>query len=138
MDRLAELQRVYEEEHAAALKLDAEVVQRVLAPEALQSELFLVGQALGRDTQRLSGLPYIFPGAAPHRLSKGGATLDRWLATVGYTIEPGRCDRRYAYHADLHPGFPGRNAGSGDVVPTAAEIGAGADWLRREIELIEL
>lgn len=44
---------------------------------------------------------------------------------------------RYAYHADLHPGFPGRKDTTGDVVPTAAEINVGADWLRREIEIID-
>jgi uracil-DNA glycosylase len=112
-------------------------VRRTVLPEALDSDLFVIGQALGRDTQRLSGLPYVFPGGPPYRLSKGGALLDRWLSDVGYTIDPGKPTRRYAYHADLHPGFPGRKDGGGDVVPSAAQMRAGAKWLRREIELIE-
>jgi uracil-DNA glycosylase family 4 len=135
-ERVGELQRVYDEEHAAAAAVDSAVVRRQAFAAALESEVFLVGQALAKDTQRLSGLPYVFPGGPPYRLSKGGQVLDAWLAEIGYSVAPDAPDRRYAYHADLHPGFPGRQDTTGDVVPTAAEIAAGAAWLRREIEAI--
>ena len=135
-DRLRDLQRVYDEEFDAAVAIDRAVVRREALSEALDSELFLVGQALARDTQRLSGLPYVFPGGPPHRLSKGGQVLDGWLTGIGYSMAPGRPGRRYAYHSDLHPGFPGRRDTSGDLVPTIAQIEAGAGWLQREIEII--
>jgi len=122
--RLQDLQRVYDEEFAAAVVVDHAVVRREALAETLDSELFLVGQALARDKQRLSGLPYIFPGGPPHILSKGGRVLDGWLAEIGDSIVPERRDRHYAYHADLHPGFPGRKSTSGDVVPTIAQIEA--------------
>ncbi len=133
---LTELERIYSAEYEAAHAIDPEVVRRKVRADALRSEVFLVGQALGRDTQRLSGLPYVFPGGPPYRLSKGGAVLDRWLEQIGYTIRPHEPRRRYAYHADLHAGFPGKAPTSGDVVPSAEQIEAGAGWLRREIELV--
>jgi uracil-DNA glycosylase family 4 len=126
----------YAEQHAFAAARDSDVVPRLFIERALESEIFLVGQALGRDTQRLSGMPYVFPGGPPHALSRGGQVLDRWLADVGYTISPDATERRYAYHADLHPGFPGRKRGGGDVVPSSADVEASAAWLRAEIELV--
>ena len=135
---LAELEEIFAAQHAAASELDPDVVLREPRHDLLDSELFLVGQALGRDTQRLSGLPYVFPGGPPHRLSKGGAVLDRWLDPLGYTIDPDDDRRQYAYHADLHPGFPGRkDRGSGDMRPTPEQVRAGAAWLKREIEIVE-
>jgi uracil-DNA glycosylase family 4 len=62
--------------------------------------------------------------------------LDRWLARIGYTIVLGTAGRRHAYHADLHPGFPGRRDRGGDVTPSSSQIDAGAAWLRREITLV--
>lgn len=96
-DRLDALQAIYDAERAAAVEIDPLVVPRVLIPEVLESELFLVGQALGRDTQRLSGLPYVFPDWPPYRLSNGGHLLDRWLDDCGYTINHGERSRRYAF-----------------------------------------
>jgi uracil-DNA glycosylase family 4 len=115
------------------------MVQRRLIAEAIASELFLVGQAFGRDTQRLSGLPYVFPGGPPHRLSKGGRVLDGWLGDLGHTIDPGAMpDRRYAYHTDLHSAFPGRNpSGSGDNVPSSADVSESAVWLQRELDIVQ-
>ena len=134
-DHSTGIQDLYAEQHTFAVARDADVVPRLFVERALESEIFLVGQALGRDTQRLSGVPYVFPGGPPHALSRGGHVLDRWLADVGYTISPDVADRRYAYHADLHPGFPGRKAGGGDVVPSKADVEASAAWLRGEIEV---
>lgn len=102
----------------------------------MDADVFLVGQALGRDTQRLSGHPYTFPGGPPHQLSRGGTLLNTWLSEIGCTIDPECGSRRYAYHADLHPGFPGRANGSGDIVPTAEQTGGASAWLRDELEIV--
>lgn len=109
----AQLREIYEQQHAAASRRDPAVVPRELRSDLTDAELFLVGQALGRDTQRLSGLPYVFPGGPPYRLSKGGAVLDNWLSDVGYTIDPSVSDRRYAYHARSARSVPG-SEGFGD------------------------
>src|SRR5262249_10076839 len=51
---------LYVEQHAVLIRRDGQRTPRRLVPAAIASELFLIGQALGRDTQRLSGFPYIF------------------------------------------------------------------------------
>jgi len=134
LDRRVRLQQLYDEIYAYAAANDPQLRPRVVIDSMAVSEVVLVAQALGRDTQRLSGFPYVFPGSG---LSKGGATLDRFLAEFGYTIDPGAASRRYAFHTDLVPWFPGRNPrGSGDKVPTPEEIGRCWEWLEREIEIV--
>jgi hypothetical protein len=40
---------------------DEERVRRRIDSRAAAAQLFIVGQALGRNTQRRSGMPYMFP-----------------------------------------------------------------------------
>lgn len=135
--RAAALRRIHREQFLAGADSDPELVPRAWVEDALDADVFLVGQALGRDTQRLSGHPYTLPGGPPHQLSRGGTLLDEWLGDIGCTIDPDSTSRRYAYHADVHPGFPGRAKRSGDVVPTAEMIDAASVWLHDELEIIE-
>jgi uracil-DNA glycosylase family 4 len=137
MPRLRELERLYREIHAVHMSLDSDLVCRRVVPAALESELLLIGQALAKDTQRRSGLPYCFPGEPP-RLSRGGQVLDAFLARIGYTIDPSEHARQYAYHTDLVPLFPGRQvSGEGDLVPGQAEVERSALWLEREVALVD-
>jgi uracil-DNA glycosylase family 4 len=136
MDRLSEVDALYDEIFAHYRSRDPELVRRRIVPEALESDVMLLGQALGRDTQRLSGLPFCFPPPERPRLSKGGRELDRFLARFGYTILPGGRGR-YAHHTDLVHYFPGRNRrGSGDMRPPRDEVARSRRWLEAEVRLI--
>jgi len=137
MDRLGELDALYDEVHAAYRRADPELVRRRTVPEVLRSRVLLLGQALGRDTQRLSGLPYCHPPPERPRLSRGGKVLDDFLAMFGYTILAGG-SRQYAYHTDLVHFFPGRRvSGSGDLKPLAQEIARNRRWFEAEVRLLQ-
>ena len=136
MDRRRKLAALYREIHKHYSGRDRKLERRRLIPEALESRVMLIGQALARDTQRLSGIPYYSPPAQDPSLSRrgGGPVLDKFLAGFGYTIQLGG-KGQYAYHTDLALYFPGRKAlGKGDIPPAPEEIGR---WLEREIQLLQ-
>jgi uracil-DNA glycosylase family 4 len=136
-ERLSALNALYDEIYAFYRSRDTDLVRRRVIPEALESRVLLLGQASGRDTQRLSGLPYCFPSANDPRLSRGGEVLDAFLARFGYTIRPGG-PRQYAYHTDLVHYFPGRKGrGGGDLTPSAEEVARSRRWLEIEIRLVQ-
>ena len=137
MEPLTEINALYDEIHAHYAPRDPELVRRHAVPQALHSRVVLLGQALGRDTQRLSGLPFCFPPPERPILSRGGKVLDGFLANFGYTIVPGGRGQ-YAYHTDLAHYFPGRHErGSGDVKPPAEELARNRRWLETEVRLIK-
>lgn len=131
------LETLYEEIYAQYRGSDPELVRRHLVRDALGSRVFLLGQALGRDTQRLSGFPYHHPPSEHPQLSRGGHELQRFVAKFGYRINlqgPGQ----YAYHTDLAHYFPGRKRrGTGDVLPTKAEVARNRGWFEIELRAIQ-
>lgn len=136
-ERSAALAELYGEIHQRYSPFDPELVERRIVRGMADSEVFLLGQALGRDTQRLSGLPYCLPPSDRPKLSRGGKELDRFLACFGYTIDPLERGRKYAYHTDLAHYFPGRRQhGSGDLPPLSEEIQRSREWLERELAIV--
>lgn len=136
--RVLELEALYREIYDHYGRRDPELVLRVIIEASLRSRIVLLGQALAKDTQRLSGLPYCFPPASNPRLSKGGRTLDEFLARFGYTIDPKIDERQYAHHTDLAHYFPGKKTkGSGDPVPAAGEVEHDREWFERELAIIK-
>jgi uracil-DNA glycosylase len=81
-DVRAEIARLYDEIHAHARRFDPQAVPKRVIERALTSEVFLVGQAPGSRTQRLSGIPYVGQNG---RLSQTGRRLDAYLGRFGYT-----------------------------------------------------
>lgn len=61
MERRARVEALYDEIFAHYRPRDPAFVCLRLVPDSLESRVVLLGQALGRDTQRLSGLPYCIP-----------------------------------------------------------------------------
>lgn len=116
---------------------DVARVQRTTVGSSTASDVFLVGQALGSETQRLSGLPYTLPEG---RLSQSGRALDGFLRQFGYTIDSSAVSQgrlRYAYASDLVQRYTGRNArGEGDRKPIRAEMDNCAEWLEEELLLV--
>jgi uracil-DNA glycosylase family 4 len=111
---------------------DQRVVRR-LVPPVTASPVFIIGQALGPDTQRRSGLPYTYPNGA---LSPTGRALDQFLRGIGFTIEAtGRL--RYAYSSDIVQRYPGPAVGGGgDRRPTPQEVANCAEWLDTELRMM--
>jgi DNA polymerase len=112
---------------------DEERVARRVVTRTTTSSLFLVGQALGPNTQRRSGLPYTYPNGG---LSQTGQTLDRFVRKMGFTIDA-MGTLPYAYSSDIVQRYPGRAAnGEGDRLPTPRETENCADWLRTELLIV--
>src|SRR5262245_31484815 len=99
------------------MAVDEKRTARTLVPKAVMSPVFVIGQALGPNTQRLSGLPYTYPNG---ELSSTGRVLDDLLRAIGYTIDA-RSARPYVYSSDVVQRYPGQGAG-GDRRPTRREI----------------
>jgi uracil-DNA glycosylase len=66
--RISRVNKLYEEIHSCSkcfntrgckLEFDNQKVKRKIINQALNSEVFIIGESLGKTTQRLSGLPYI-------------------------------------------------------------------------------
>jgi uracil-DNA glycosylase family 4 len=110
---------------------DPERVRRTVLAKAVNSKVFVVGQALSRKAQRKSGLPYLLPNG---RLTQTGRKLDAFLASFDYTINP-KSERQYAYSSDLVQHYPGK-VGRGDRRPSSTERNNCSTWLKRELELI--
>jgi len=136
------LQRLYGDIHACDrclrtrgcyMRPDEERVVRRFVPRTTASSLFLIGQALGPDTQRRSGLPYTYPNGA---LSRTGQVLDQFVRKIGFTIEVGGT-LPYAYSSDIVQRYPGRAAGGGgDRRPIQLEIENCIDWLQMELLIL--
>lgn len=129
--------------------LDTSKVTRCSAAGPQQSSLFIVSQALARDTQRVSGIPYVLPSGV---LSETGKSLERFLNRLGFSLLPTRklmngdiqislapngC--RQVYNSEIVQCFPGRlDAGEGDKFPTlAAKLCMEQQFLKLEIELVD-
>ena len=110
---------------------DPERVRRKVIPSALDSEVFVVCQALASRTQRRSGIPYCMPDGS---LSQAGQKFDAFLQKFGYTIDPAS-ELNYVYSSDVIQHYPGPGNG-GDRKPTRPEADNCADWLRKEIGLV--
>ena len=92
---------------------------------AVLSRVLLVGQAPG-SREPVLGRPFAWTA---------GKRLFSWfLQWTGVTEE---MFRAHVYMAAVCRCFPGRNPAGGDRVPNPAEVETCAQWLRREILLLE-
>lgn len=134
MSRVTQLAALYQTIYEEACRRDPHLRPRIPVAEALNSDVFLVAQALAKDTQRLSGYPYTRTSG---RLSDGGQELDRFLSRFGYTIDHRVTARKYAYATDLVHWFPGRDDFGADIVPSAPEIELCWRWLEEELRVAD-
>jgi uracil-DNA glycosylase family 4 len=112
---------------------DEDRMARTLVSRAAESPIFVIGQALGPNTQRLSGVPYTYPNG---ELSPTGRVLDDLLRAIGYTIDA-RGDRPYVYSSDIVQRYPGPAVGGGgDRTPTRVEMENCAEWLETELRIV--
>lgn len=139
----------------ARCTLCADVLDPTKAPRRTEagpsrSPLFIVSQALARDTQRVSGIPYINQAGA---LSNTGARLESFLNMIGFTLRPAEAvaigtgrlvgaapvGLQQAYNSEIVQCFPGKVAdGRGDALPSlAARRCLEQRFLEREIALVD-
>jgi uracil-DNA glycosylase len=136
------LRRLYREIHncekcildpRCEMTADQDRMPRTLVSRAAVSPVFVIGQALGPNTQRLSGVPYTYPN---RELSATGRVLDDLLRAIGHTIDA-RSDQPYVYSSDIVQRYPGAAArGDGDRTPTRAEMENCAEWLETELRIV--
>ena len=98
-------------------------IQPIVSP-ARAPRVMLVGQAPGR-TEATSGRPFA---------GRAGATLFRWLTSVGLAEETAR---EHIYIAAVTRCYPGPSpSGRGDRVPSPRERERCASWLDDELRMI--
>ena len=113
--------------HQAALsqcRLCPEMIPPVIIGQPVYSEILLVGQAPG-DREGDLGRPFAWTA---------GKTLFKWFDSIGVS----EVDfRRQVYMSAVCRCFPGKNPKGGDRVPGKGEIETCAQWLNKEIELLQ-
>lgn len=147
-EKVEKFMKLYEQIHACyrcigapgcQMSKDSNKVMRVVETRALASEVFLIGQALGGSTQRVSGRPYFYKN---EKLSPTGQRLNKFLGLFGYTIDPFGSSSwlQYVYSSDIVQCYPGKSvSGHSDRKPGNDEtfncIKQG--FLLEELKLIE-
>jgi hypothetical protein len=133
---------------------DVASVPRNVEAVDLNASLFIIGEAAGPKTLRVSGVPYFDPEG---RLGRTGKNLEKLLHPLGYTLYPqthvmlpngtlkansGR-GRRTAYCTDICPKFPGyRISKSGEQAicrPSAKLIRCALNraFIHRELAIVK-
>jgi uracil-DNA glycosylase len=154
--RLRSLRRVYAE--IAKWNQDRVAVSRVL--EALNpcADLMVIGEAVGPETLRRSGINYF---RVDGTLGRTGKYLDEMLRPLGFTVYPSSdvhlmngaviesgpgAPRETAYCTDLCPEFPGHvSRGKGKLTKTSVNRPAArrvqdalkCGFLERELDLVK-
>lgn len=100
------------------------MIPPVITGQTVLSEILLVGQAPG-DKEGDLGRPFAWTA---------GKTLFKWFESIG--IEE-QAFRQQVYMAAVCRCFPGKNPKGGDRVPDKTEIASCAQWLDKELELLQ-
>ena len=131
-------------------RMDREKALRLVEAVNVNSDAFIISQALAANQLRKSGVNFF---QADGRLGNTGIALERFLNRVGRTVYPKQailmpsgaminaCDAGYVtvYNTEVAQCYPGKNArGNGDREPSSYELQtcAGKGFLAREIDFI--
>jgi len=131
-------------------RMDREKASRLVGAVNVNSDVFIISQALAANQLRKSGVNFF---RADGRLGNTGVALERFLNKVGRTVYPKRailmpsgamineCGAGYVtvYNTEVAQCYPGKNAlGNGDREPSRRELQTcvGQGFLAREIEFI--
>ena len=113
--------------HQRALR-DCRLCPAMIPPVVLgtpvASEILLIGQAPG-DKEGALGHPFAWTA---------GKTMFKWFESIGVDEAS---FRQQVYMSAVCRCFPGKNPKGGDRVPDKNEIETSAQWLAREIELLQ-
>jgi len=108
----------------SACRLCPQMIPPVVMGQPVASEILLVGQAPG-DKEGGLGRPFAWTA---------GKTMFKWFESIGVVEDD---FRRQIYMSAVCRCFPGKNPKGGDRVPDKKEIAVCAQWLNKEIELLQ-
>jgi len=108
----------------SACRLCPQMIPPVVMGQPVASEILLVGQAPG-DKEGGLGRPFAWTA---------GKTMFKWFESIGVAEDD---FRRQVYMSAVCRCFPGKNPKGGDRVPDKTEIATCAQWLNKEIELLQ-
>lgn len=114
-------------EHVNNLKkctMCAQMIGSVVSGNPVMSPIVLVGQAPG-DKEGPLGKPFAWTA---------GKTMFKWFSGIGIEEEQ---FRNFIYMAAVCRCFPGKNPKGGDRVPDAIEIKNCAEWLKKELDILQ-
>lgn len=149
LDKLSKLYTDIQNCHVCP-RMDSEKALRLVEAVNVQSDVFIISQALAAGQLRKSGVNFF---QADGRLGNTGQALERFLNGFGRTVYPkqavmlpsgaviSKCDARYTtvYNTEVAQCYPGKNArGNGDREPSSYELQmcVSKGFLVRELELI--
>ena len=149
LDKLSKLYTDIRDCHVCPL-MDREKALRLVGAVNVNSDVFIISQALAANQLRKSGVNFF---RADGRLGNTGVALERFLNKVGRTVYPKRtilmpsgamidaCGAGYVtvYNTEVAQCYPGKNAlGNGDREPSRRELQTcvGKGFLVREIDHI--
>ena len=105
-------------------RLCPKMIPPVIIGQPVQSEILLIGQAPG-DKEGDLGRPFAWTA---------GKTMFKWFESIGVDEHD---FRQQVYMSAVCRCFPGKNPKGGDRVPDKVEIKNCAQWLNKEIELLQ-
>ncbi len=105
-------------------RLCPKMIPPVIIGQPVQSEILLIGQAPG-DREGDLGRPFAWTA---------GKTMFKWFESIGVDEHD---FRQQVYMSAVCRCFPGKNPKGGDRVPDKVEIKNCAQWLNKEIELLQ-
>ena len=105
-------------------RLCPKMIPPVIIGQPVQSEILLIGQAPG-DREGDLGRPFAWTA---------GKTMFKWFESIGVDEQD---FRQQVYMSAVCRCFPGKNPKGGDRVPDKVEIKNCAQWLNKEIELLQ-
>ncbi len=97
-------------------------------------DLFLMAQAPSEHGVRVSGVHWI--GGRGKLRRPGGTYLDRYLRTIGFSIDPDESILPRPYTTNAAQCWPGRG-GSRDRPPSANELRNCSEWWQKELRLLQ-
>lgn len=130
-----ELTALYERIHACrqCLHVEPSPCARKVVPQACHAQLALMAQAPSKEGVRKSGMHWV--GANREVRRPGGTFLDKYLRTVGYSVDPADMQRPRPYTTNALQCWT-RGSGKGDRTPSKDELGRCKRWWVAELQIV--
>ncbi|RLB82769.1 MAG: hypothetical protein DRH17_04505 [Deltaproteobacteria bacterium] len=107
---------------------------REVIPGACDADLTLMAQAPSEKGVRLSGVHWVGTDGQVRR--PGGTFLDKYLKTVGYSVDPSNNHNRRPYTTNVLHCWTGR-FGKRDRRPSKDELRRCRHWWEKELQIVQ-
>ena len=131
---MTELEKLYEVIHSCRVcpKMDRHKSLRICECTNLNTDVFIVSQALAETTLRLSGVNFYKPDGS---LGSTGLLLHEFLSKFGRTVD--YTSPFCVYNTEIAQCYPGKNRHGGDRKPGKDEINNCKHFFLRELEIVK-